>query len=314
MQNYIIEAIQSRRGLVLYEETFILPGSHGDHRVLVFPLQGPRIREYHRKKPAATRILAASQVLQALNQLHNIGVVHRDVTSSNVLYSFHLVEQDDPTLRYQYIGRPRKMLLESAQWKKGELVMPMQADRSFRESMVGDTVSLGDFGIAIKAGTPVKRKFLKPAIYCAPEVLHGADPSFASDMWSYMCLFAELYCARALFSGAGNSDVLSCTVDTLGPLPETWKGRYEAGGPGDDRWYDRSQRPEPTMNLESKIAKYRPDASLAERELVVSVLRRGLAYLPEERPAAEQLLDDTSFQALMEICRRQATSDRPIKG
>ncbi|KAI0098018.1 kinase domain-containing protein [Nemania sp. FL0031] len=299
MQNEIISSVQDTSNLLTYEETFFLHGPRGDHRILVFPLHGPSIRDYRQKKSIRTRMLAASQLLQALKQLHDIGIVHRDLTSFNVLYSLDLPKHTNGIIKH--IGRPRKVPLSPAQWKRGELVMPMQSDKNFPESLVGDKVVLGDFGVSMKAGTPILRKLRFPAIYCAPEVLHGIDPSFASDMWSYMCLFAELYCACTLFSGSESSEVLSFTVDTLGPLPVAWKGHYDAGGPDDATWYDEARRPEPALTLDAKIISFRPETGPKERELVLYVLRRGLSYLPEVRPTAAQLLCNASFRELIEM-------------
>ncbi|KAI0869892.1 kinase domain-containing protein [Hypoxylon argillaceum] len=299
MQNRIINTVQDTSSLLIYQETFFLRGFIGDHRVLVFPLHGPNIKDYRKRKPAATRVSATLQLLQALRQLHDIGIVHRDLTSFNVLYSLHPPKGFNAGTKYEYLGRPRKMALFPTQWKRGELVMPMQAHDSFHESMVGDKIVLGDFGVAMKADTPVIRKLRSPAVYCAPEVLHGEDPSFASDMWSYMCLFAELYCACPLFSGADNSEVLSFTVDTLGPLPVAWKNLYDGNGPVDATWYDQMRKPELTLALGSKITRLRPDVSPKERELVLSILERGLSYLPENRPSAMQLLEDDLFKTLM---------------
>ncbi|KAI1121217.1 kinase domain-containing protein [Nemania abortiva] len=309
IQNEIIRTAQDTSSLLTYRETFFLHSPHGNHRVLVFPLQGPNIRDYRQKKPVATRISAASQLLQALKQLHDIGIVHRDLTSLNVLYSFHPPEKSNAIMKY--VGRPRKIPLSPAQWKRGELVMPMQVDKNFPDSLVGDDILLGDFGVAMKAGTPIQRKLRRPAIYCAPEVLHGADPSFASDMWSYMCLFAELYCACTLFSGRKNSEVLSQTVDTLGPLPATWEGSYDADEPDDATWYDQARRAEPTSALEAKITSLRPDVSPEERELVLSILRRGLSYFPDGRLTTAQLLSDPSFKALMEMYGVSAPASNP---
>ena len=49
----------------------------------------------------------------------------------------------------------------------------------------------------------VRMKEQAPYHYCAPERLHSADPSLASDMWSYMCLFAALYLDCNAFYGNG---------------------------------------------------------------------------------------------------------------
>jgi serine/threonine protein kinase len=68
---------------------------------------------------------------------------------------------------------------------------------------VREKVYLADFGHAIKAGTSVCKKWQWPIIYCSPERFHNVDPSCASDMWSYMCLFTELYTGATPFDVNG---------------------------------------------------------------------------------------------------------------
>ncbi|KAK7416843.1 hypothetical protein QQX98_004901 [Neonectria punicea] len=188
------------------------------------------------------------------------------------------------------------MPLFPTQWKQGELVTPIKP----RESSVGDAVFLGDFGLAIKAGTPVIHKIESPVKYCAPERLHDKNPNFATDMWSYMCIFVELYIGAGLFFGYGNPSTVTYMVNTLGPFPASWKGAYK-GGPSDDSWYDQERELEATMAPEEKILRLRPDISLAEQQLVFSVFRRGFSYVPENRLTAAQLLEDRSFMEVMAI-------------
>lgn len=54
-------------------------------------------------------------------------------------------------------------------------------------------------------------------------------------------------------------------------------------------------------DLAARIARMRPDTSQAERELVLSIMHKGFCYLPERRITAEQLLQDPSFRAIMDI-------------
>ena len=187
------------------------------------------------------------------------------------------------------------MRLFTEQWKDGELVMPMKP----QDSLLGDTIRLGDFGLAVKAGTPVAQKLQLPATYCAPERVHNGNPSYASDMWSYMCIFFELYTNRCLFPGSSHLLVTSCMVNTLGPLPLSWNGSYHASGLYDATWYDQDRHPDPKMALRMNIRSLRPDISTRELELVLSILSRGLSYLPEHRPTATQFLEDRSWKELI---------------
>lgn len=109
---------------------------------------------------------------------------------------------------------------------------------ALRKGLVTDDIILGDFGLVIRPGTQVTQRVQLPAIYCAPERVHSVDPSFASDMWRYMCLFAELYSKCPLFGGSANSTIISFVVKTLGPLPAQWKGLYNVGGSCNLEWYN----------------------------------------------------------------------------
>ncbi|PNP86551.1 hypothetical protein FNYG_00253 [Fusarium nygamai] len=127
MQTEIARSIQDNSHFILYENTFMLPGSHGGHRVLVLPLQGPNLRDHVRQKPVAVRMSAAKQLLQAISHLHDCGIVHRDLSSANVMWSLRPMNNSSVTAKYEHIGRPKKIRLDPDLWKSGELVMPMKA-------------------------------------------------------------------------------------------------------------------------------------------------------------------------------------------
>lgn len=209
----------------------------------------------------------------------------------------------DLTTKYQILGRPQKMELPTDQemWKDGQPVAPMTPKDSF---VVQDTITLGDFGLAIRSGTEVDFKLQVPVGYCASERMHQINPTFASDMWSYMCIFAELYLKWPLFGpgffGGGFRFVAELFVRVLGPLPLSWKGSYDGDGEPDESWYDQSKIPEPKMSLESRVTQSRDTVKPAEQQLVLSILRRGFSHLPEERLSAGELLEDASFKALMD--------------
>ncbi|TXC08648.1 hypothetical protein FocTR4_00004185 [Fusarium oxysporum f. sp. cubense] len=218
-QNEIISCVPDTSRLLIYHDTFLLPGAaRNPHRVLVFPLKGPNLRDYARETSTIVRRSAAKQLLQALKTLHDGGMV--------------------------------------------------------------------------------------PVGYCAPERMHQINPTFASDMWSYMCIFTELYLKWPLFGpgffGGGFRFVAELFVRVLGPLPLSWKGSYDGDGEPDESWYDQSKVSEPEMSLESRVTQSRDTVEPAEQQLVLSILRRGFSYLLEERLSAGELLEDASFKALMD--------------
>ncbi|KAF4333663.1 CMGC kinase [Fusarium beomiforme] len=262
-QNMIASAAQDTSCLLLYRETFLLPGaSHKYHRVLVFPLLGPSLQTYASSMSTAARRSSAKQLLQAIKALHD-GGIYADINSANIIYGLAPFKSGTTiATKYEYLGRPRKMPIptDEPMWKDGQLVMPMAP----HSSLVRETITLADFGLAIKSGTSVEGKIQSPVIYCAPERIHNVDPGFASDMWSYMCIFAELYLGFPMFCGAGHSTAVSFMVSVLGPLPLSWKGSYRGDGQHDESWYAQTRVLEPRLTLEAKVMHARDNISPTE--------------------------------------------------
>jgi hypothetical protein len=129
------------------------------------------------------------------------------------------------------------------------------------------------------------------------------NPSFASDMWSYMCIFTVLYLGVVPWNSTGCSLLMNNMVKALGPLPRQWMGRYDAfkSGPGNNSWYDQGRRPDHKEALKTMIEKFRPEASQIEQEHILSIMVKGFSYPPENRWTATELLQDAAFKAVMEI-------------
>lgn len=108
-QNMIASAVQDTSRLLLYQETFLLPGApHTYHRVLVFPLLGPSLQKYASSMPTATRRSSAKQLLQAIKALHDGGVIHRGTvhlsTQTYIIYLYSM-NQKILTMRCRYQQR-----------------------------------------------------------------------------------------------------------------------------------------------------------------------------------------------------------------
>ena len=200
--------------------------------------------------------------------------------------------------KYEALGRPLKQAIPSyvETWKPGERVKPLVVPEDLRT----ESFYLGDFGQAMKLGVPMATQQGRPPLrWCSPDRLHNEPPSFACDMWSYMCLFAELYLDFEPFHGWANGGVITTIVEVLGPLPEKWKGSY-VGDESRDEWYDPNTTTLWHDSLSGLIESRRPDSDPVERQHVLSVLQRGFSYCPEERLTATQLLQDTSFRAIID--------------
>ncbi|RDL38984.1 uncharacterized protein BP5553_03324 [Venustampulla echinocandica] len=221
-----------------------------------------------------------------------------DFNNRTVMWGICSFDNYNTDTKYEYLGRPQKIKLCLPSRSQAEIVKPIVVSKN----LLRETVCLGDFEHAIKAGTSVTPKFHSPVGYCAPELFHNREPSFASDIWSYMCLFLGLFLGFRLFWSTGSPAIVSEIVDVLGPLPAHWKGGYKGVGTGDDSWYDQSRKP--SDSLEAMIIHARPEISDTERSHVLSIMSKGFCYLPESCISAEQPQQDASFKAIMEIYER----------
>ncbi|PGH17442.1 serine/threonine protein kinase [Polytolypa hystricis UAMH7299] len=298
MHEEILQSVQDTSRLVTCLATFSLPGDNNcNHQVLVLPWRGGCLDDLRIKKMSMTaRMSAAKQLLEALESLHKAGIVHRDLKDGNCFWGVVPLDDLSRRAKYQALGRPLKQVIWVEElWKPGEFVRPLAIPDDLRT----DTFYLGDFGLAMKLGSSgaVIPDGRPPMQFCSPDRLHNKGPSIACDMWSYMCIFAELYLGHPIFSSFGTTHNM---VGLLGPLPEEWKGDYLPPENSLDLWYDQDKKPSPSVNLHARIARARPDIDPIERDLVYSVMARGFNYSPEKRLTATQLLQDPSFKALLD--------------
>lgn len=200
--------------------------------------------------------------------------------------------------RYKVLGEPLKQPIELDLWKSGELVKPM----NFPDELRIEKLYLNDFALSVKVDTlhPYLPKGMPPIKFCSPDRLHRQKPSFACDIWSYMCIFAELYLCFVPFSTWLEGGIVTSMVELLGPLPEEWKGLYLNSQDVSEWWYDQDYKINPEFNLRTMIANARPEADPVEVQHAYSLMVKGFSCNPAKRPTSTQLLQDPSFKYIME--------------
>ncbi|CAG8948005.1 unnamed protein product [Penicillium salamii] len=298
IQDEIIQQVQDTSRLVIYTETFLLLRDDGCyHRVMVFPMKGPSICTRSLKRtPMAARMSAARQLLVSVANLHEAGILHRDITPWNCMWGITHIDNLSRSVKYELLGRPVKQTIPFVElWKRGELVSPVE----FPDDLRTDEFYLCDFGLAKKIDDQTTQSGHPQSHYCSPDRLHKHKPSFACDMWSYMTVFSMLYLKFPPFHSFSNGGVLRGMAECLGPLPEQWKDSYPYPD-GFDALYDQSKVPVPECTLAAKIAHFCPESDLVERELVEDIMSKVFTYDIDKRLTAKQLLQDTSFKALMD--------------
>ncbi|KAF5662009.1 CMGC kinase [Fusarium circinatum] len=126
-----------------------------DVALKILMLGGSDERDYHMQ----SEIIGSAEDLTYLLVYHEAFLLPspHDLNTANIMYTLRPLN-DSITGKYKQIGRPRKMKLWTEQWKDGESVMPVKP----KEELIGDSIVLGDFGLAHKAGA-LSQKMQSPA-------------------------------------------------------------------------------------------------------------------------------------------------------
>jgi len=143
-------------------------------------------------------------IARALAALHGAGVVHGDLKPGNVMFTAD--------------GTP-KLVDFGVALLDGQRVVPSQSDDSTslrsgttievaRSSADVDTVSEQPLRMTPASSAPITVVCGTPA-YMAPELIEGALPSPASDVWALGVLVAEVVTGSKPFEGDGFVELLS---------------------------------------------------------------------------------------------------------
>jgi hypothetical protein len=84
-------------------------------------------------------------------------------------------------------------------------------------------------------------------------------------------------------------------------MPSQRSHSYTGIGKSKGLQYTPSTADSSQETMEGFIRRVRPEVSVSELELVLSVMSKAFCYFPERRISAEELLLDPSFQALMKL-------------
>jgi cell division cycle 2-like protein len=148
--------------------------------------------------PDAKAVL--QQLLRALADVHAAGYAHRDLKPSNILVNEHgdVKLADFGSARYAYLLLCLCYFLVHPR-------MSCFSNSSYRRMVVADP----------KFTCPVVTLWYRP-----PELLLGSQSqSFAIDVWSVGCIFAELLLGRPLFTDTGEVPLLG-TIFSIYGIPD----------------------------------------------------------------------------------------------
>ncbi|EIN11906.1 kinase-like protein [Punctularia strigosozonata HHB-11173 SS5] len=314
------------------DDHFLVQGPNGCHQVLVSAFAGPsilaitncpgRITGSRRLRGDLARKVA-KQTTMAIMRMHLAGIVHGDLTSSNIL--FRVAEPvfdwtDDEV--YAHLGRPRFDEVKTIDGSPrgphapAHLFDSVNLSRLADLSLLQERIILIDFGQSYVISDPPRDYRPATAIhYKPPEMRFEGRTGPEADVWALACAIYEIRAGCSLFESfmADNATVMREIVTMLGRLPDPWWRSFEPR----TEWFEEDGEPKdpdlkisipelvsfigtedepPSMDEGPMIEKCGVRPSEEEVELLSDLLLRMLKYRPEERATMEEVLEHRWFK------------------
>lgn len=241
---------------------------------------------------------------------------HSDIHLSNILIRLpSSLDQLSIEQLYKEYGKPETVTI--TQCNKNPLppnvpakaALPLYLGKKAEEftlSEVGAGVLLGDFGEAFEPASDLRqgKDCHTPLAFRAPEAHFEpqAPLSYPSDIWGLATAIWEILGMKAIFSleYTNINKIISQHIDVLGPLPYPWWESWEER----DLFFDGNGKPKEGRGVwppikeafEEGVQKYRRMDKIGEfdREeasAILDLMCRMLAFRPEGRPTAEEVLN-----------------------
>ncbi|KAK2731297.1 hypothetical protein FQN55_004784 [Onygenales sp. PD_40] len=187
-----------------------------------------------------------------------------------------------------------------------KVVLPLYLGKKAQEFTLADVrILLSDFGEAFAPGTDIRpgKASNIPLAFQPPEVRFEPDAplTFSSDIWSLATAIWEIIGMKAIFSTdwVTEDEMTAQHIDELGPMPLSWWDRWEKRGEffdenvrpieGRDVWPPLDQAFEDFVQV-SRRKRGMGEFGKEETIALLHLMRRMLAYLPEDRPTVKEVL------------------------
>ncbi|KZF22827.1 kinase domain protein [Xylona heveae TC161] len=296
-------------------DEFELKGPNGTHVCYITAPARCNLREvsYSRLFPLdVTRALSAGLTL-AVAYMHSRGYVHGDIHLRNVLVKLpsgfdHLsIEQ-----LYKEYGEPETVPITRCDGEPlppnvpAKAVIPLYLGKDAKEFLLSDAkLLLSDFGEAFAPDSEFRpgKDCHTPLPVRPPEARFEPDTplSYSADIWSLATAIWEILGMKAIFFSefVTPDELVADHNDLLGSMPHRWWERWEEKS----QFFDDNRRPREGREVsppidkafEEKVQKWRRKTGMGEYEkeetaAILDLMRRMLAFEPDERLTAEEVL------------------------
>ncbi|KAL9126699.1 MAG: hypothetical protein Q9175_007877 [Cornicularia normoerica] len=321
-----------RGNIIATLDDFTINGPNGTHLCYVSQPGGPSLSAMSDSpgEIAGTRRLRAPlarklarQLAKAVSFMHDVGIVHGDITPKNVVIQLKGIDTWPTGTLYQQVGSPVRDEVFKSSGQKPDLSAPeyLVEPASFScvdLEYISEQVLLIDLGEAFHELSPPANGVGTPVSYCSPELILESKASRTSDIWALACTIFEIRSGFPLFESfvGSSTEILEEISRILGMPPESshslWKEDWITmtdhakwdGSPLNDRIreigiYDQ----EPSIH-DSDVASLNhhtllePSGRRVSRDEALDLtdlLRRTLHYIPEKRLSAEKVANHTWF-------------------
>lgn len=132
----------------------------------------------------------AKKVLQGLNYIHNLKIIHCDIKPENIMMKL------PPGFNPHNASAKSSLALDF-------------------------DVKLIDFGLSCFV-SETSFSYIQSRYYRAPEVILGARYNHKIDIWSFGCVMAELFMGAPLLPGKSELEQIALVLETFGPPPSSF--------------------------------------------------------------------------------------------
>ncbi|KAF7182862.1 hypothetical protein CNMCM7691_002606 [Aspergillus felis] len=304
-----------RKSIPFPLDEFEVHGPNGTHPCYTMAPARCNLREvsFSRLFPIEVARALSGGLILAIAYTHSQGYVHGDVHLRNVLVKLpSSFDQLSIEQLYEEYGEPETVTIRERDGKAlppnvpEKAVIPLYLGKNAEDFSLSDTcVLLGDFGEAFAPEEFVCGKDCHTPLAVRPPEARfepQAPLSYSADIWSLATTIWEILGMKAIFSSefATADEMVAQQIDVLGAMPLSWFKCWAKRS----QFFDDDGRPKegryvwPSIDeaFEEGVQKYRRKSGRVsefdreEMAAILDLMRRMLAFRPEERPTAEEVL------------------------